>query len=139
MTMGPENGAAGPADQQTPTDIRGFTDLRVWQLGMDLTETIYRLTRGFPSEERFGLTSQLRRAAVSVPSNIAEGHARSQTGEFIRFVSIARGSLAEIKTQILLAKRFKFVDDQQAAEVLDLIENLLRQVTSLRTSLERHR
>jgi len=138
-TMSSEKGSSGAADQKPLSEIRGITDLRVWQFGMDRAEAVYRLTSGFPSVEQFGLTSQLRRAADSGPSNIAEGHARSQTGEFIRFVSIARGSLAEIKTQVLLAKRLNYIRDHQAANTLDLIENLLRQVTALRTSLERRK
>ena len=83
--------------------IRDYKDLQVWQKSMDLAERIYELTRTFPSEEKFGLVSQMRRAAVSVPSNLAEGQARNTTGEFIQFISHAQGSLAELDTQCRLA------------------------------------
>ena len=85
--------------------IQNFRDLKVWQLGMELVERIYRLSNTFPPEERFGLTSQLRRAAASVPANIAEGHARRTTKDYLRFLSIAVGSLAEVETFIELAVR----------------------------------
>jgi four helix bundle protein len=81
---------------------QSYRDLLVWQKGTALALEIYRVTQRFPSDERFGLTAQLRRAAVSVPSNIAEGQARRTTGEFIQFLSHAEGSLAEVDTQIYL-------------------------------------
>ncbi len=80
--------------------MAGYRDLKTWQLGIELTLDIYRLTVQFPSDERYGLTSQLRRTAVSVPSNIAEGHARKTPKEMIRFTAIAKGSLAEVETQL---------------------------------------
>ena len=81
----------------------GYKDLLVWQKGITLVKQIYQLTRNFPDEERFGLISQMRRAAVSVPSNIAEGQARHTTGEFIQSISHAEGSLAELDTQLIIA------------------------------------
>jgi four helix bundle protein len=87
-------------------------DLDVWKLSMDLVEDIYKLTYNFPSEEKFGLISQLRRAAVSVPSNIAEGAARKSDKEYIQFLYIALGSLAEIETQLLISKRLGFCDSE---------------------------
>jgi len=90
---------------------RNHRDLRVWQSAMLLVEDIYRLTSTFPREEQFGLTSQMRRAAVSVPSNIAEGSARSGTKELLYFLGVATGSLAELDTQFDLALRLKYCSE----------------------------
>jgi four helix bundle protein len=84
-------------------EIRSHHDLKVWQLGMDIAEKVYSLTRQFPREELYGLTSQLRRAASSIPANIAEGNGRSSTKDYLRFLSIAVGSLCEVETFLLLA------------------------------------
>ncbi|EPR74779.1 23Sr RNA [Winogradskyella psychrotolerans RS-3] len=84
-------------------------DLEVYKLSLNLVEEIYKLTKGFPSSENFGLTSQLRRAAVSLPSNIAEGSSRGSTKDFIRFLNIASGSLAEIETQLVIAERIGYI------------------------------
>jgi four helix bundle protein len=91
--------------------VKSFKDLIVWQRSIDLTMEIYRLTRGFPREEMFGLTSQLRRAAISIASNIAEGQSRGTTGEFIQFLGIARGSNAEIDTQLIIASELPQIFD----------------------------
>src|SRR5262245_44142364 len=91
-------------------EIRNYRDLTVWQLGMDIAVRVYEATRNFPTDEKFGLTSQLRRAAASVPANIAEGHARATTKDYLRHVSIAIGSLAETATFIELAGRLSFGD-----------------------------
>jgi four helix bundle protein len=117
--------------------IRDYTDLRVWQLGMDLAVAVYGATRPFPTDERFGLTSQLRRASVSVPSNIAEGNARNSTADYLRFLRMARGSLAEIKTQLLLSKRLGYLDGDAAETVLMSTGELLRQLTALCAAIER--
>lgn len=93
--------------------IESYRDLRVWQKGIDLTERVYELTRGFPSEEKFGLISQLRRAAVSLPSNIAEGWGRNSTGAFIRYLRIAHGSLTEIETQVTIAHRLGYLSESE--------------------------
>jgi four helix bundle protein len=96
--------------------VKSFRDLDAWRLGLELAEKIYECTGSFPKSELFGLTSQMRRAAVSVPSNIAEGRTRSSTKEFLQFISIARGSLAELVTQLELAKRLGYANghlDQQ--------------------------
>ncbi len=86
--------------------------LKAWQLGMDIVEDIYRITNRFPSEEKFGLTSQMRRCAVSIPCNIAEGAARNSKKEFINFLYISLGSLSELDTQMELSKRLKLIDDK---------------------------
>lgn len=117
--------------------IRDFTELRVWQLAMDLAASIYRLTRSFPSEVRFGLVSQLRRAAVSIPSNIAEGNARNSTADYLRFLRMSRGSLAEVKTQLLLAARLGMLEGSVAAKTLQEVDDLMRQLTAMYTAIER--
>jgi four helix bundle protein len=103
--------------------ISRFRELRAWQLGMDLTERVYLITNSFPKSEIYGLTSQIRRAAVSIPSNLAEGHGRTSTKEFLQFISIAYGSICELETQILLSHRLKYIEtiDLEAISAL-LIE-----------------
>ena len=90
--------------------IRSFRDLRVWQMGMDLVEETYRLTQDFPKDELYGLTGQMRRAAVSIPSNIAEGHAREYLKEYLQHISVAQGSLAELQTQAEIGTRLGYID-----------------------------
>jgi four helix bundle protein len=90
--------------------VKSFRDLDVWHLGLELAETVYRCTARFPKAELFCLTSQMRRAAVSIPSNIAEGRARNSSREFLYFLSISRGSLAELETQLELAIRLDYAD-----------------------------
>ena len=100
--------------------LRPHERLEVWRDAMTLVESVYRITGRFPENERLGLTMQLRRAAVSVPSNIAEGAARRSRSEYVRFLSIARGSLAEMTTQLEIAHRLGFADtDSAMAELLD--------------------
>jgi four helix bundle protein len=103
---------------------------------MDVVEATYRLTSTFPKHETYGIASQLQRAAVSIPSNIAEGHSRDHLKEFIRFVSIARGSVAELETQVELARRIDYAPEPAASDILAKLDNLGRQLNSLRTSLQ---
>ena len=125
---------------QEPADdyraIRDYTDLRVWQLAMDLAVAVYEATERFPSHERFGLTSQLRRASVSVPSNIAEGNARNSTADYLRFLRMPHGSLAEIRTQLLLAARLGFLDDSTSNELVSLVRALTRQLAAMYRAIE---
>ena len=114
---------------------RGYRDLLVWQKSMVLARAIYEVTRGFPAEEKFGLISQMRRAAVSIPSNIAEGQARKSTGEFVQFISNAEGSLAELDTQLQLSADLAFCKPSQAAEVGGLISELKKMLNALRRTL----
>ncbi len=102
---------------------------------MKITEDIYTLTRAFPDDERFGLISQLRRAAASVPANIAEGNARSSTKEYLRFLSIATGSLAEVETFLELAKRLDFGDPEQVIDILESIGEERRMLRGLQRAL----
>ena len=102
---------------------------------MDLVEGVYAHTRAFPPEERFGLTAQLRRSVVSVPSNIAEGHGRSSRRDYASFVAVAKGSLLEAETQLLIAIRLKYIDEAAAKPILLLIRELERMLSVLRTRL----
>jgi four helix bundle protein len=117
-------------------EVRSFRDLRVWQRGMDLVRNVYALTRAFPKDELYGLTSQLRRASVSVPSNIAEGHARIHRGDYVRFLSISRGSLAEVHTLLLLAESLGFIPVEATNKQVSHLEELGRMLTSLIQKLE---
>ena len=101
--------------------IKSYRDLEVWSLGMEVATRVYRLTGRFPAEERFGLTNQLRRASVSIPSNIAEGHARQHRKEFVQFLHVSLGSLAEIETQLELAVRFGYGRDENLDRTVKLL------------------
>ncbi len=125
-------------EAQTPyRTIQDYRDLRVWQLAMDLAIAIYQNTKTFPTDERFGLTSQLRRAAVSVPSNIAEGTARNGTADYLRFLRVSRGSLAEINTQLFIAKQLGYLDERSSSLLLSRTDDLMRQLTSMYSAIER--
>ena len=118
--------------------VESFRDLDVWRLGLELAELIYRCTAQFPKSEVFGLSAQMRRAAVSVPSNIAEGRARNSSRDFLRFLSISRGSLAELKTQLELAIRLDYADAELRSAVAqtDLLGRKLNRLqTSIRAKL----
>jgi four helix bundle protein len=112
-----------------------FKDLIAWQKAMRVPELVYKLTATFPSEEKSGLVSQMRRAAVSGPSNIAEGQARPTTGEFVLFFSQAEGSVAELETQPLLAVSLGFATADQSAATLSLLDEVRRMLNALRRSL----
>ena|ERR1700694_462069 len=114
---------------------QSYKDLVVWQKGIALAKLIYKITGKFPSEEKFGLVSQMRRAAVSIPSNIAEGQARHTTGEFIQFISHAEGSVAELNTQLILAVELNFYSSDASAPASELIEDLRRMLNGLRRKL----
>jgi len=117
--------------------IRNYRELAVWQLGMDITVKVYEATKSFPSDERFGLTSQLRRAVASVPANIAEGHARSSTKDYLRFVAIAIGSLAETATFIELAGRLNYGNVDELRKIFEMILEERRMLRALQKSLRR--
>jgi four helix bundle protein len=112
-----------------------YKELLVWQKGMSLAKGVYGLTARFPTDERFGLVSQMRRAAVSVPSNIAEGQARHGTREFLQFLSHASGSLAELETQLLLSIEMKYCVKNDAESVAGLISELQKMIAALRRTL----
>lgn len=110
---------------------QSYKDLIVWQKAMDLVVEIYQLTKHFPKDEMYSLTDQIRRAVVSVPSNIAEGKGRHSVAEFKHFISIAQGSLAETETQMLLAIRLNYVSEVQTENVLHLREEISKMLVSL--------
>jgi four helix bundle protein len=118
---------------------KNYSDLIAWQKAMDLVELIYKATSQFPREEIYGLTNQLRRAAVSVPSNIAEGQGRGSANDFRRFLAISYGSLREVETQILIAKRLHFLTEAQAGRVMNLAGEVGRRLNGLTNSLEASR
>lgn len=117
--------------------IRSYRELKVWQKAMDLAVTAYSITRRFPDSERFGLSSQLQRAGVSVPSNIAEGHAVGLTKPFKRHLRIANGSLAEMETDVLLAERLRYIDNPTATSFMDQATEVRRMIFGLMTALDR--
>jgi four helix bundle protein len=115
--------------------IKSFKDLLVWQKAMDLAQATYVATGAFPRTETYGLSAQLQRSAVSLPSNISEGHARESTRDFLRFVSIALASAAELETQLILAKRLRYLDDQAAAALLAQTDEVGRMLRGLQVKL----
>lgn len=117
------------------TENGSFKGLIVWQKSVVLVKQIYLLTAKFPSEEKFGIVSQMRRAAVSIPSNIAEGQARRTTGDYIRFVSNAEGSLAELDTQLIISIELDFCDKNSADECFSLMIEVRKMLNALRRSL----
>jgi four helix bundle protein len=121
--------------KSTRPRINEYRDLDAWQLAMHIAVSIYRLTRAFPMEEKFGLVAQLRRAAVSIPSNIAEGHSRIGAAEFRRFVSMARGSVAEVETQIALSVALSFVSDDAVTSLSSDLKRLSKMLFGLYRSL----
>ena len=114
---------------------RSYKDLVVWQKGIQLAKLVYGLTQSFPSEEKFGIVAQMRRATVSIPSNVAEGQARHTTGEFIQFISHAEGSLAELDTQLILSIELKFCSESAAEPAFTLLGEIRRMLNALRRKL----
>ena len=115
--------------------MKSFRDLRVWQKAMDLVEKVYLLTQKFPREETYGLTNQIRRAVVSIPSNISEGHTREHIIEYLHHLSVAQASLAELETQLEIANRLKYIAPDQFKGGLREIDSLAKQMYALRNSL----
>jgi four helix bundle protein len=114
---------------------RSYKDLIVWQKAIELAKVIYRITAKFSQNEKFGMIAQLRRAAISVPSNIAEGQARRTTGEFIQFVSNAEGSLTEAETQLILSCELSLCQPQDAQCAFDLVVEIRKMLNVLRRTL----
>ena len=115
--------------------IRDFRDLRIWQEAMELVVMVYSITRRFPREEQYVLSAQLRRSALSVPSNIAEGNARRGRREYLQFLGIASGSLAELRTQVEVAIRLGYISREASVEAVALTERIGRRLTALRQRL----
>ena len=117
--------------------IQSYRDLKVWQQAMDLAEECYRLTRQFPKDELYGMTSQVRRSAASVAANIAEGHGRNSRGEYAKFLRVAQGSLKELETHLILAARVGLISNSLIAQVLKDSEGLGKMLRALIRSIER--
>jgi four helix bundle protein len=115
--------------------VKSYRDLIAWQKAMDLVVDIYEVTKEFPRDELYGLTSQTRRSAVSIPCNIAEGQARDSTKEFAHFLSISYGSTAELETQLLIAERLGFIGHEQTTDRLEQCAEVGRIINGLRRSL----
>jgi four helix bundle protein len=116
--------------------MHNIKELKIWNKAIDLAVGIYELSAGFPSDERFGLTSQTRRCAVSIPSNISEGAGRNTKGEFRQFLGIANGSSYELQTQIVIANKLKFINDKSAEDILNKIDEIQKMNYKLQKSLE---
>src|SRR5260370_24602706 len=117
------------------TTSTSYKGLLLWQKGIELAKIVYRLTRSYRSEERFGLVAQMRGAAVSIPSNLAEGQPRHTTGEFIQFISHAEGSVAELDTQLILSIELEFCNEANAKRAFELIIELRKMLNVLRRKL----
>ena len=115
--------------------IKSYTDLQVWQKSMTLVTDVYKITSDFPKSETYGLTGQIRKSAVSIPSNIAEGSARETTRDLLRFISIAYGSLAELETQLLIARNLGYLEENILFPIMQRCREIGRMLNGLRQSL----
>jgi four helix bundle protein len=113
-----------------------FRDLLIWQKSMEFVTEIYQHTKAFPNDEKYGLTSQLRRSAVSVPSNIAEGYGRNSSGDFHRFLNISMGSLFEIQTHLQIARNLEYLDDETGTVLYESSREIERMISSFIKSLD---
>lgn len=116
--------------------VTHYKELKVWQKAMELADIVYDLTQSFPSEEKFGLSAQIRRSVVSIASNIAEGHARNGTKEYIQFLAIAKGSLAELQTQIYIAERRKYAQKDAVVCAITLSEEVSKMLVAIQKTLK---
>ena len=116
--------------------MHNFKELKVWKSGIELTKVIFQITRSFPSEERYGLTSQIIRSAISIPSNIAEGCGRISNKDFKHFLTIALGSSFELETQIIIAKEFKYVTEEELNNISAQIIEIQKMIYGLQKSLD---
>ena len=116
--------------------MKSYKELEVWKKGIDLSLLIYKLSKSFPSEEKFGLTSQIRRCSVSIPSNIAEGWGRGSTKEYIHFLQIARGSLMELETQLIIDFKLNYFDENTNKNVTEMITSILMMLNKLISTLK---
>ena len=116
-------------------NVRSYRDLIAWQKAMDLVAGVYRVTEPLPAREQFGLSNQMRRASVSIPSNIAEGQGRGTTKDYVHFLHISRGSLQELETQLLLAQRLSFAGESDVQRLLSVCDEVSRLVSGLINAL----
>jgi four helix bundle protein len=127
----------GTADVESCVQVRSYGDLVAWQKSVDLVVAVYELTQLLPREEMYGLTSQMRRAAVSIPSNIAEGHGRASRGEYLNHLGVAYGSLMELETQILISRRLNYFGPEQVETLMASANEVGRLINGLSNSLRR--
>lgn len=123
-------------DGMSVREVKSYRDLMVWSKAMDLVVECYKATKDFPKTEAYGLVSQIQRAAVSIPANIAEGKGRTHLGDYLKHLSIANGSLMELETHLLIAGRLSYLSQQQVEELLRTTEDLSRMLSSLKQKLE---
>ena len=117
--------------------IRSYKDLLIWKKGVEIVKKVYASCKKFPKEEIFGLQTQIKRAAVSIPSNIAEGYGRNYTQNYIQFLKIARGSLFELETQIIISKELNFIGKDEFDEIIDLITEESKMLNAFIKSIEK--
>jgi four helix bundle protein len=117
--------------------VKSYRDLRVWQAALDLVTRVYEITRGFPKHEVYALCSQMQRAAVSIPSNVAEGHEREHIKEYLHHLSMAQASLAELETQLEISLRLGYVQAERFNRLFEFTQSLARQLRALRNSLSK--
>ena len=117
--------------------VQSYQELEVWRMAMDLAAECYRVTKAFPKDELFGMTSQIRRSAASIPANIAEGQGREHTKEFLNHLSIARGSLKELETHLLLCQRVGLLKEADLLSLMSLCDRISQMLSRLRQALER--
>lgn len=117
--------------------MHNIKELKIWNKAMDLAIQVYELSSKFPSDERFGLTSQVRRCAVSIPSNISEGAGRNTKGEFKQFLGIANGSAYELQTQLIIANKLNFIDENSSESILEIIDEIQKMNYKLQLSLSK--
>ncbi|MBU1083692.1 MAG: four helix bundle protein [Candidatus Omnitrophota bacterium] len=117
--------------------VKDYKDLKIWQKGIEIADKIYTITDDFPKSELYGLTSQMRRAAVSVPSNIAEGFVRHYTKEYTQFLRLSLGSCAELETQLIISDKRKYVKNKKIEELIEDLNHEMRMLMSLVNSLSR--
>jgi len=115
--------------------IKTFKDLVVWQKSIELVKNVYRITKDFPIEEQYCITAQMRRASISIPSNIAEGFRRKHNKEYMRFLNIALGSCAELETQIIIARELSYIDVNEERSLLELLDYICRMIVNLNKKL----
>lgn len=111
--------------------IKTYRELKIWQLGIELVKKIYKLTEGFPKHELYGLSSQMRHSAVSIPSNIAEGFRRYYNNEYRQFLYVSLGSCAELETQITIAKELNYASEDTESELLEMLDHICRMISNL--------
>jgi len=112
-------------------DIKSFRDLHIWHKGIELVKDIYKETQNFPKQEIYGLTNQIRRAAISIPSNIAEGHIRQHRTEFRQFLSVALGSLAELETQVVISRELNYISTEKSQNLIEQMGSLGKMIRGL--------